>query len=155
MPSDKVLETGDTRFKMDKQAFLAVLKQNAQKKGDWDAFLNALWKEFTKTGCDPDNKSIKEMAASQFKDKSEQKDAILDWLSPKAHAKLTGIFNKLIKDAVGGVDDIELQGQRKTKAKKVQDAFRPKGMKSNRTAKVTKRWGKYDDIMGMLTLDDL
>ncbi len=155
MPSDKVLETGDTRFKMDKQAFVAVLKQNAQKKGDWDAFLNALWKEFTKTGCDPDNKAIKDMASQQFKDKAKQKDAILDWLSPKAHAKLTGIFNKLIKDAVGGVDDIEEQGARKTKAKQVEDAFKPKGMKSNRTAKVTKRWGKYDDIMGMLTLDDL
>ena len=155
MPEDKVLETGDTRFKMDKQAFVAVLKQNAQKKGDWDAFLNALWKEFTKNGCEPDNKAIKEMASSQFKDKSEQNDAILDWLSPKAHAKLTGIFNKLKKDAVSGVDDLQLKAARETKAKQVEDAFKPKGMKSNRTAKVTKRWGKYDDIMGMLTLDDL
>jgi hypothetical protein len=155
MPSDKVLETGDTRFKMDKQAFLAVLKQNAQKKGDWDAFLNALWKEFTKKDCDPDNKAIKDMASQQFKDKAKQKDAILDWLSPKAHAKLNGIFNKLLKDALDGITDNRERADREEGVNKVKAAYTPKGMKSNRTAKVTKRWGKYDDIMGMLTLDDL
>jgi len=138
------------KFKMDKKIFITTLKSTSEKpagKNDWRSFLIALWGALT-TG-DNNKTSVTEVVGKLTG--AEKNEAILEYLSPKAHSKFNQIFSGLRNHAKkNSMNDMET-GVQLTNIEAIKKKYKPDGFKFNWSSKASDKFDNAD-ILEMLTL---